>query len=75
MRIGGDKSNTFDEPIAVAEYDGFLYISNPGANNIKRVSLEDYTVELYKQFDEAVYKYIKIEDKEFAVLDSGVYLL
>lgn len=75
MRIGGDKSNTFDEPLAVCVYGDSLYVSNTGANNIKRVSLEDYSVEIYKQFDEPVYKYLRIEDKEFAVLDSGVYLL
>ncbi len=75
MRIGGDDSNTFDCPVSVSEYDGYLYVCNKNSNKIKRVKLSNFHVEDYKEFDEAVYKYIKVENSEFVILDSGVYLL
>ncbi len=75
MRIGGDDSNTFDYPVSVSEYDGYLYVCNKNSNKIKRVKLSNFLVEDYKEFDEAVYKYIKVGNSEFVILDSGVYLL
>lgn len=75
MRIGGDETETFSSPVSVAEYDGYLYVCNKDSGKIVRVNLETYNVEDYKVFDEAVYKYIKVDESEFVILDSGVYLL
>lgn len=75
MRIGGDESNTFNCPVAVSEYDGFLYICNKNSKKIKRLNLKTFLVEDYKEFDEAVYNYVKVGQNEFVILDSGVYLL
>lgn len=75
MRIGGEDSPTFSNPISVAEYDGFLYVCNSTTCKIKRVKLSNFAVENYKEFDEPVYKYIRVGEKEFVALDSGVYLL
>lgn len=75
MRIGGETSDTFSYPVSVCEYDGYLYVCNRDSQRISKVSLTDFSVENYKQFDEPVYKYIKVDDNEFVILDSGVYLL
>lgn len=75
MRIGGNASATFSNPVSAAEYGGCLYICNSGICKIKRMKLSNFSVEDYKEFDEPVYKYIRIGEKEFVVLDSGVYLI
>lgn len=75
MRIGGDSSNTFSNPVAVTEYDGYLYVCNRDSQKIKRVRLSNFAVEDYKEFDEPVYKYVRIENHEYVILESGVYLL
>lgn len=75
MRIGGDGSDTFNTPVSVAEYDGYLYVCNKDSRRIVRIDLNSYTVESYKEFDEAVYKYVRVENSEFVILESGVYLL
>ena len=37
--------------------------------------MRTYTVVEYAVFDEPVHKYLRIGNKELAVLDSGLYLL
>lgn len=75
MRIGGDNSTTFASPVAAQEYDGCLYVSCKDACKIKKVSLSDFSVEDYKEFDEPVYKYLRVGKEEFVALESGVYML
>lgn len=75
MRIGGEESATFDSPVAISNYDDYLYICNSKACKINRVSLDNFTVEDYRYFDEPVYKYLRVENYEFVILESGVYLL
>ena len=75
MRIGGDGSDTFAHPVSVCEYDGYLYVCNKDSNKINRIDLKNFHVEDYKEFDEAVYNYVRVNNSEFVILDSGVYLL
>lgn len=75
MRIGGDNSTTFLSPVSVEEYDGYLYVCCKDARRIKRVNLDDYSVDEYKEFDEPVFKYLRVGKYEFVVLESGVYML
>ncbi len=75
MRIGGDNSTTFSNPVAITEYDRCLYVCNQDTCKIKRVRLNDFSVEDYKEFDEPVYKYLRVGKNEFVVLSSGVYML
>lgn len=75
MRIGGDGSDTFRSPVSVAQYDGCIYVCNSEACKINRVHLDNFTVEDYKLFDEPVYKYLRVDNNEFVILESGVYLL
>ncbi len=75
MRIGGENSSTFSCPVSVTEYDGYLYVCNKNSKKINRVKLSNFAVEEYKEFDEPVYKYVKVDNNEFVILESGVYLL
>ena len=75
MRIGGDTSATFLNPVSIEEYDGFLFVCCKDARKIRRVRLSDFTVDEYKEFDEPVFKYLRVGNCEFVVLESGVYML
>lgn len=75
LRIGGDSSTAFLNPISISLYDNKLYICNYESCKIRTVSLKDFTVADYKTFDEPVYRYLKANDREVVELESGVYIL
>lgn len=75
MRIGGERASTFSNPVAIEEYDGFLYVCCKDTCKIKRVRLSDFYVDEYKAFDEPVFKYLRVGNNEFVALESGVYML
>jgi hypothetical protein len=75
MRIGEPGANTFVTPVSVAAYDNYLYVCCKEARKIRRVRLSDFTVQEYKEFDEPVFKYLRVGSTEFVVLESGVYML
>ncbi len=75
LRIGGDSSTAFLNPVAISIYENTLYICNYKSCKIRTVNLNDYTVADYKTFDEPVYRYIKTNDRELVELESGVYML
>lgn len=75
LRIGGGKSNAFDCPIGVIKILNTLYVCNKNSCKIRTIKLEDYSVKDYREFNEPVHKYFQVYDKEYAVLDSGVWRL
>lgn len=75
LRIGGGKSKAFDTPVSVSKLLDKLYVCNKGSCKIRTIRLEDYAVKDYLTFDEPVHKYFKLLDKEYVMLDSGVYEL
>ena len=75
LRIGDDTNPTFGRPLTIEKIDKHLYVCCKSESAIKRVSLDNYTVETYKTFDEPLYKYLRIDDNEFVLLESGLYLL
>lgn len=75
LRIGGDTTTTFSCPESLEIYDNYIYVCNSGSNIIKRISLNDYSVTDFKEFNEPVYKYLRVAGNEFVVLSSGVYML
>ena len=75
MRIGGENTSTFATPVSVEEYDGYLYVCCKDSRKIKRVKLADFSVDEFKEFDEPVFKYLRVGTNEFVVLESGVYML
>lgn len=75
LRVGGGKSNAFSYPESVTKVLDKLYICNRNSQKIRTIKLEDYSVKDYRTFDEPVHKYFQIYNREYAVLDSGIYLL
>lgn len=75
IRVGGTQTPTFSEPVGVSRYGNSLYVSCGTSNKIRKIDFQTYSVKDYKVFDEPVYKYYKIYDKEFALLESGLYML
>ena len=75
LRIGGGSSTAFSEPVSITKIDNKLYICNKGNNKIRTIRLEDYAVKDYAVFNEPVYKFFKVGDKEYALLDSGIYCI
>ncbi len=75
LRIGGDSSTAFLNPVSLNVYENKLYICNYQSCKIRTVNLKDFSVADYKSFDEPVYRYIKTNDREIVELESGVYML
>lgn len=75
LRIGGGSSTAFNEPVSITKIDDSLYICNRGNNKIRTIRLEDYAVKDYATFDEPVYKFFKVGNREYALLDSGIYCI
>lgn len=74
LRIGG-KNSPFDNPCGICIIDSFAYVCNSNANNIVKVDLENYSVDELYRFEEPVRSYVKSGKFEFALLDSGLYVL
>lgn len=75
IRIGGSETSTFSDPTDVSKSGNNLYISCGSSKKIRKIDFQTYSVRDHKIFDEPVHKYFKIYDKEFALLDSGLYML
>ncbi len=74
LRIGG-KNSPFDRPNNIFIDGRTALVSNIGSNKLLKVDLNSYTVEDYREFTESVYGYAKIQQYEFVLLESGIYLL
>ncbi len=75
LRIGGDSSTAFLNPISISNYDNKLYVCNHQSCKIRTIDLKDFTVADYKEFEEPIYRYMRTNDRELVELDSGVYML
>lgn len=75
LRIGGGKASPFVEPIDLFIDNGDIYVCLGKENKIVRVNTNTYVTEVYREFESPVIQYIKNGGYDFAVLDSGVYLL
>jgi len=75
MRIGGEDSEAFKNPVSLSSFDGMLFVCNQRSMMINTVDMKDFSVKSYRRFNEAVYKYMRVGEKEFVLLDSGVYML
>lgn len=75
LRIGGGNSKCFDKPQSIFKIEDEVYVSNAGSGKIRIVNIRDYTVKDYLQFEESVWKYLRIGSQEIVMLDSGIYQL
>lgn len=75
LRVGGGRSKAFNNPVSITKILDSLYICNADSCNIRVMKLQDYSVKDYKTFQEPVYKYFRVYDGEYALLESGLYSL
>ena len=75
MRIGGGRYSAFERPEDIVMYDGKLFVSCAESCCVKTIDLKDYSVKTYMIFDEPIWKYLRINGKEFVLLNSGIYKL
>lgn len=75
FRIGNINEKSFSHPTSVFIENNKLYISNANSFKIRTVSLDNFSTEDYYIFNEPVYTYFKSGNIEYAVLQSGVYIL
>ena len=75
LRIGGDASSAFLNPVAITNYNDILYICNHQSCKIRTIDLKNFTVNDYKEFEEPIYRYFRTNDREIVELESGVYML
>ena len=73
FRIGSAKDKTFTHPSSVSVYDNKLFICNAYSYKIRTIDLENYLVADYCIFNEPIYKYFRVKDTEYAVMQTGVY--
>lgn len=74
LRLGGIHS-TFSKPEGIFADGNILYVCNAGSNKIWRVNADNYSVEEYIELPEPVHSYMQSGRYEFALLDSGLYLI
>lgn len=74
LRIGGS-SSPFSRPRSIFPAGTKLFVCNGETNDIWKIDTQNYSTELYYQFDEPVYDYKFIDKYEIVCLESGIYLL
>ena len=75
LRVGGGETTAFESPCAVSLHNGSLYICNQASKKIRTLNIQTNSVRDYRVFNEKVYKYINVMDREFVWLKSGLYIL
>ncbi len=74
LRVGGKGSPLQSPRHIFADEDNF-YISSLGGKKVIKLNPETFETEDYLYFDESVYGFVKAGDKQFAFLESGLYLV
>ncbi|MBR6780389.1 MAG: hypothetical protein IKM24_05150 [Clostridia bacterium] len=75
MRLGERNDATFERPVFISAADKTLFVSCKNGHCVNSVSLDDFSVTKSHTFNEPVLEYFRVADSEFAVLESGIYLL
>ena len=75
LRIGGGASVAFKRPIAIFKHEDMLYVCNEYNNEIRTISLKDYSVKDYLKVNEPIKKYFRVGFMEYVVLESGIYCI
>ncbi len=75
FRIGSPKERAFCHPTDVSVYDNKLFICNANSFKINTIGLDNYNMTDYYIFNEPVYKYFRVKEIEYAVMQTGVYSL
>ena len=74
VRVIGLGKTIFDYPQSITIVDNNLYVCNRDSGKINFIQLDkSYQMGIFKAFKEPVYKYIRSCDKDFVLLESGIY--
>lgn len=74
LRIGGNKS-PFKAPKDLFVDGSLAYVSNKESKELLKVDLNNYTISHEQTFEEEIYQYVKVLNKGFVLLKSGLYVL
>ena len=75
LRLGDMDGGAFNCPVSIFTDTKTVYICCKNTKTVNTVSLNDQSTAVFRTFDEPIKQYLRVEDCEFAVLPSGVYLL
>ena len=75
LRIGGGENSPFSRPVQISSCEDGLIICNEGSNTIIKLNPSDYSIKTLYDFTESVKGYLRVGDKEFAALKSGLYFV
>ena len=72
LRIG-KKGQVFSSPRGIFAEDNALYIASHDSNKVIKIDLPGYNATELYTFSEPVYSYVKVKEKEYVLLESGLY--
>lgn len=75
FRVGSPKERAFCHPTDISVYDNKLFICNANSYKINTIGLDNYNMNDYYIFNEPVYKYFRVGEVEYAVMQTGIYSL
>lgn len=75
LRLGGGRNPVIASPKGIWCRDGLMRVCDTVQNKIFEIDLHNYSMNVYREFDEPVHQYEKIRSYEFVLLDSGIYML
>ena len=75
VSLGGWEEKIFNYPETINVYSDSLFVCDMGSKRIIKVKLSSHKIEEHMHFNEPVWEYVQLKDKEIVRLDSGIYLL
>lgn len=75
LRIGGGKGSPFKSPIKLTPTENGLAVLGAADKKLVGINLKDFSVTEMHAFSEPVKKYLKADDFEFVITQSGLYLI
>ncbi len=75
LRLGGGKNAAIAGPKGIYIKDGVMRVCDSVSGKIFEIDLNTYAMNVYREFNEPVHQYIKVNSRELVLLDSGIYLL
>lgn len=75
LRIGGGQGERFAAPEGIWADDTCALICSGGENRIVRLALDSFELSTYREFEEPVRGYFRVDQNEVVQLDSGFYVL
>ena len=75
LRIGGGETSPFDKPVQLTATEDGIVICNAGSNSIVKLDPTNFSLTQMYSFREPLRRYLKVQSREFAALESGLYII